>query len=333
MRTTLKDVAREAGVSHMTVSRVINNKEGILQATRERVLKAVKKLDYRPNSVARSLVSMKTKLIGILVPDIDNPFFSCMVKSTEHIANERDYTLMLGDTGGEIGNEKQYLDIMLGRMVEGVILVTPRMPDTDISSYGNRIPLVVVDRKLNDTAITHLYADNRKGAALAVEYLIMLGHRRIGFISGPGGVQDSIHRENGYRDALARHGIQYDTRLVVRGNFLLNSGYRSFDYFLDLQEPPTAVFSSNDIMAFGLIKRARERGVSIPRDLSIVGFDNISVSALIEPPLTTVDHPVIEMGTRAIELLLREIASEANDERCVRLENTLVVRDSAVRIS
>ncbi len=331
MRTTLKDVAREAGVSHMTVSRVINNKQGILQETREKVLRAVEKLDYKPNNVARSLVNRKTRLIGVLVPDIDNPFFSCMVKSTERIASEWNYTVMLGDTGGEIGNEQEYMEIMLGNMVEGVILVTPRMLDTSICKYSCQIPLVLVDRSLEDGDILQIWADNRIGASRAADYLIELGHRRIGFISGPANVQDSIRREQGYRDALERHGIPFNSSLVVRGDFLLESGYGSLDHFLSLHPPPTAIFSSNDIMAFGLIKRARERGMAVPDDLSIVGFDNIPFSALIDPPLTTIDHPMLEMGRRAIQLLLSEIYSEEIDKRRIQLENTLVVRDSVVK--
>ncbi len=333
MRATIKDVAREAGVSHMTVSRVINNKNSILETTREKVLKAIEKLNYKPNYLARSLVIKKTGLIGILVPDIDNPFFSALVKSAEKIAQKNGSNLMLGDTGGEVDTEKKYMEIMLERMVDGIILVTPRMEDSTILRYSNLIPIVVVDRRLGQYDIPQVWADNRRGAILAMEYLLGLGHRRIGFISGPSGVQGSASREDGYRKTLANHNIHFDPDLVVRGDFLFESGYRSFEHFLRIKQPPTAVFSSNDIMAYGLIKRAMERGVNIPRDLSIVGFDNISLSALINPPLTTVDHPVAEMGRGAMELLFCEMRIDKDYKRCIALENTLVIRRSAARIS
>jgi LacI family repressor for deo operon, udp, cdd, tsx, nupC, and nupG len=240
---------------------------------------------------------------------------------------------MLGDTGGIVDTEKKYMDIMLERMVDGIILVTPRMEDSAVLRYSKLIPLVVVDRRVRQYDVPQVWADNRKGAILAMEYLFGLGHRRIGFISGPVGVQGSVRREDGYRKTLVNHDIHFDPDLVARGDFLFESGYRSFEHFLRLKQPPTAVFSSNDIMAYGLIKRAMEEGIDIPRDLSIVGFDNISLSALINPPLTTVDHPVAEMGRGSMELLFCEMRLDKDYKKCIALENALVIRRSAVRIT
>jgi len=328
MRITIKDVAREAGVSHMTVSRVINKKTNISEKTRFRVLEAIRKLGYKPNTIARSLVMKKTRLIGMIVPDINNPFFSAMVRGTEKVTHENDYNTILGDTEGSVRNEASYLDLMVQRMVDGVVLAAPRMDDAQLIQYRELIPLVVIDRHIENTGITHVWANNVEGARRGMEHLIGLGHRRIGFISGPVNVQVSLMREEGYRKALETRGISFDPDLVIRGDFLFEGGYKSLDKFLGLSSPPTGVFCSNDIMALGLLKRAKERGVNVPGDLSIVGFDNIELSSLISPPLTTVHHPIIEMGKTGVRLLLNRIVQDTNEVDEVRMKNDLIVRES-----
>jgi DNA-binding LacI/PurR family transcriptional regulator len=323
------DVAREAGVSHMTVSRVINKKNGINKTTRARVLEAIERLAYKPNSVARSLVIKKTRLLGIIVPDIDNPFFSGMVKGTERIAHENDYNIILCDTEGLVENEKKYMDLMVERMVDGVILAAPRMDDEELVTYNQMIPIVVLDRHFPSGGITHIWADNIEGASQAMEYLIRLGHERIGFITGPEIVQVSLMRKEGYKRSLLKHGIHFDPHLVAHGDFLFESGYKNLDYFFRVRPHPTAIFSSNDIMALGLLKRAKETGIHIPNDVSIIGFDDITLSSLISPPLTTVHHPVVEMGKRAVHQLLHKISNSGEHEDEVQLLNHLVVRKSA----
>jgi LacI family repressor for deo operon, udp, cdd, tsx, nupC, and nupG len=330
MGITIKDVAREAGVSHMTVSRVINNKVNISESTRVRVLTAIKKLNYKPNSVARSLVIKKTKLLGMIVPDINNPFFSAMIRGTEKLARENDYNIILGDTEGFVENEKSYMDLMVERMVDGVVLAAPRMEDSKLFESNKMVPLVVVDRHFENNGITHVWADNIDGARQAMEYLIDLGHRRIGFITGPQNVQVSLMREEGYRRSLKKYDIPHDPELVFRGDYLFESGYKSFDHFFRLSSPPSAIFSSNDIMALGFLKRAKEKNVSIPRDVSIVGFDNIELSSLISPPLTTVHHPIVEMGSTGVRLLLNRILQNRDEVGEIRLKNELVVRDSVL---
>jgi DNA-binding LacI/PurR family transcriptional regulator len=165
-----------------------------------------------------------------------------------------------------------------------------------------------------------------------MEYLIDHGHRRIGFISGPQNVQVSLMREQGYKKSLTKHGIPIDPELVVHGDYLFQSGYRSFDHFFRLATPPSAIFSSNDIMALGFLKRAREKNFDIPRDVSIVGFDNIELSSLISPPLTTVHHPIVEMGNTGVQLLLSRISKNRDEVGEIRLKNELVVRDSVRKI-
>jgi DNA-binding LacI/PurR family transcriptional regulator len=331
MGFTLKDVAREAGVSHMTVSRVINEKGNIAESTRARVLTAIEKLNYKPNSVARSLVMKKTKLIGMIVPDINNPFFSAMVRGTEKLAHENNYNIILGDTEGSVQNEKSYMDLMVERMVDGVVLAAPRTEDAKLLEYNRMVPLVIVDRHFKHNAITHVWADDVDGACQAMEYLVSLGHRRIGFIAGPQNVQVSLMREEGYKRSLTTHGIPQDPNLVVHGDYLFESGYKSFDQFFRLSSPPSAIFSSNDIMALGFLKQAKEKNIRVPQDISIVGFDNIELSSLISPPLTTVHHPIVEMGNKGVQLLLSRISKNRDGVGEIRLKNELVVRDSVCK--
>jgi LacI family repressor for deo operon, udp, cdd, tsx, nupC, and nupG len=333
MGATLKDVAREAGVSHMTVSRVINDKNNISISTRRKVLSAVERLGYKPNSVARSLVSKKTKVLGIIVPDIDNPFFSGMVKVVERASYENGHNIMLGDTNGTIENEKLYIEIMRERMVDGLILAAPRMDDESIELCNESLPTVVIDRKLERERCSYIWADDRSGAVRAMEYLISSGHRRIGFISGPENVQVSSMREQGYRESLERHGILFDPELVVRGDFYIESGYRSLDHFLAVRPCPTAIFSANDLMACGLLKRAMERGIAIPESLSLVGFDNIQMSELINPPLTTISHPITTMADEAVSLLFEMVQGGKRITKSKRLENKLIVRDSVGEVT
>lgn len=328
MRSTIKDVAREAEVSTMTVSRVINKKEYIAPVTREKVLAAIEKLNYQLNTVARSLVAKKTDFIGLLVPDIGNPFFADLVKGAEGLARKRGYSLILGDTEGKIENEETYIDAMQGRMCDGIIMVAPRIDESRILKLNEILPLVLVDRYINSDAVMQIWIDNTKGAFKAVEHLIELGHRRIGFISGPLNVQNSFRREKGYRDALSQYGIDFDLSLELIGDFYFETGYRLLDHFIDMDNPPTAIFASNDLMALGLIKKAKERGLDIPADLSVVGFDDIFLASMIDPPLTTVRHPTIEMGIEAIEKFMDMLDEKESQYSENTLENRLIVRKS-----
>lgn len=328
MGVTIKDVAKAAGVSVMTVSRVINKKEYIAQATRDRVLKAIKDLHYKPNIVARSLVAKKTDFIGLIVPDIGNPFFADLVKGAESLARERGYSLILGDTEGKNDNEKAYIDAMRGRMCDGIIMVAPRIEDDLILKLNEVLPLVLVDRYIESDRILQVWIDNADGAFRAVEHLIQLGHRRIGFIAGPQNVQNSFRREEGYRRALTKYGIEINTDLMQVGDFYFDTGSRMFDLFMERIDPPTAIFASNDLMALGVIKRAKERGLSIPGDLSVVGFDDIFLAAMIDPPLTTVRHPTIEMGMEAIEQFIDLLDDRDREYQKSTLENKLIIRKS-----
>ncbi|MGA2763369.1 MAG: LacI family DNA-binding transcriptional regulator [Spirochaetia bacterium] len=325
---TIKDVAAAAGVGIMTVSRVINSSGYVRQSTRERVTKAIGALGYTRNMIARSLSSRKSQVLSIIVPDMTNAFFSGVARGAERTARAHGYHVLIGDSEGTVENEHAFVETAVSRMADGVILVAPRMSEADILRVNSRIPVVVVDRGMKEPGIGDVYIDNKKGSFAAVEYLIAQGHDRIGFVSGPRNVQNSRRRRDGYESALQRHNLPVDVRLICQGRFVCEDGIAACDYFFGLAKPPTAVFCSNDLMAIGLLHRARERSLSVPEDLSVVGFDDIPLAQWVTPALTTVRHPMVEMGKCSVELLLQRVGAV---RRCLiqKLENTLIVRASA----
>ena len=332
MGATIKDVAKEAGVSLMTVSRVINNKEHIASATREKVQAAIKKLNYMPNLSARNLVLQKADFLGLVVPDISNPFFGDLVKASEKIAKDRGYSVILGDSDGDVTAETEYIEAFRGRMCEAIILVAPRVEDSVLQELNSKIPLILVDRKIDDEEIIQVYLDNAAGAYSAVKHLLDLGHRRIGFVMGPENVPNSHRRKAGYIDALKEYGLEFDSELEFQGEFKVETGKEAFEKFVTMEDPPTAVFNSNDLMAFGFVIAARDAGYSIPEDFSVVGFDDIFLSSLMEPALTTVRYPFVEMGTQAINMLLDSFDTNRKVTMNENLKHELIIRKSTRRI-
>ncbi len=328
MNSTIKDVAKLSGVSAMTVSRVVTGKGYVSEETRKKILAAMKKLEYRPNRIAQSLINQKTNFISIVVPDISNPFFAELVKGAENYARENGYNVILGDTEGLPQHEYAYINTSMGKVADGILLVAPRLPNNEIVEINKTIPLVIVDRFVPNRSIKQVYADNFDGAFGATEYLITRGHKRIGFISGPRDVLNSKRREEGHRTALKHYHIESCDELTYQGDFRFDSGCSACDYFIGLKEPPTAIFSSNDLMAVGFIQRAREYEVHIPEDISIIGFDDISLSSFITPALTTIRHPMTEMGEEAMRLLLDSFSNKKQHSLTKKFENVLIERNS-----
>ncbi|MBI9094107.1 MAG: LacI family DNA-binding transcriptional regulator [Sphaerochaeta sp.] len=328
MSITIRDVAKEAGVSTMTVSRVVNNKGQVANETRIRVESAMKKLSYIPNMNAQNLVTNKTWTIGVIVPDIANPFFASLVKAGEKICNERGYSMLIGNTEGDLAIERRYISVYQSRMCEAIILVAPRIDDFELSELNKQIPLVVVDRTVPFQDIVQVYLDNTRGAEVATKHLLDLGHTRIGFVMGPEEVPNSHTRYEGYAQALKQAGIPFTKELVYQGDFIVETGRKALEYFESLAIKPTAIFCSNDLMAIGIIERANELDIKIPNQYSLVGFDNIFLSSLVNPRLTTISYPILEMGTKAITLLLDSLLSEAKVQMSENLEHNLIIRNS-----
>lgn len=324
---TLRDIASRANVSVMTVSRVIKNSGYVGKETRARIASAIEEMDYRPNEIARSLVNSKTNNIMLIVPDIENMFFSEMVKGTERILREYGFQSIFVDTDGIVQNEKLFSERALSHIVDGLIFYCPRVDGEYLAKICRKIPAIVVDRKVNSEAVDQIYIDNKSGSVRAVDHLIHNGHRKIGLIEGPDNVLANLRRKAGYMTSLHKNGISERVEYIFSANFTFEDGQEACKYFLGLKDPPTAYFATNDLMALGFIQEAQENNVSIPGDFSIIGFDNISISRLISPPLTTVNNPKHRMGALAAYRLLAKLGVSVEIPE-YELTNQLVIRGS-----
>jgi LacI family transcriptional regulator len=328
--TTIKDIAQEAQVSRATVSLALNGKPGVAPETRRRILEIAKRLSYQPNASAKGLALQKTETLGIIVPDISSPFYAELVRGVEEEASSKGYHLILCTTAGKLSREEVYLRLLGERRIDGMILVTPREQEEVIRHFREaRFPLVIVDRDLPSTdEIIEVVVDNLQGALAAVEHLINLGYREIGFINGLSELQASRDRLRGYQLALQEHGIMLDERWICSGDFQEEGGYRCMQQLLKTVPQLEAVFIASDLMTMGAIRAIRAEGKEVPGDIAVVGFDDIPLSAFFNPPLTTVRQPIARMGALACRLLLQEIRGEEILERKVILRPELVVRAS-----
>jgi LacI family transcriptional regulator len=323
---TIGDVAAEAGVSIATVSKVINGRYGVAPATLERVQAVIDQLGYESSLVARSLRSHRTNVIGILVADIE-PFSAELLKGAGAAIRARDYELIVYSGSGHgkdhSGWERRYVSRLGGTLTDGLILVTPTLVDV-----GDATPIVAVDPHAGASSMPSVHSDNLAGAIAATEHLIELGHRRIGFLAGRPDLESARQREQGYRDALAAAAIPLDPELIRVGDYELEMSEGPARQLLTLADRPTAIFAANDLSAIQTMHVARSLGLSIPGDVSVIGFDNIPESALTAPPLTTIDQSIQEMGRQAVELLIDLIEGNAERPGQVTLPTRLVVRQS-----
>ena len=329
--TTLLDVARLAGVSTATVSRALEKPKTVADATRTRVMEAVVACGYTPNVVARNLRKMETRLITILVADITNPFFNEIIRGIEQVARENGYSVLLADSENDPGQENAYGSLLAAKRTDGMILLNGRMPAGLLLPDGDGpadAPIVVACEYLPNLDLPTIQIDNIEAAKRATGHLVQLGHRRIGFVTGPVWNVLSRDRLYGYRDALLAGGLPFDESLVVTGNFSIQSGVAATESLLRLSSRPTGVFASNDEMAIGAIRAARDAGLRVPDDISIVGFDDIRFAAFVDPPLTTIRQPGQEIGRRAMSHLVRILSGERVAERRQILPTELVIRGS-----
>lgn len=330
--TRLQDVADAAGVSASTVSRVISRPELVNPETRARVERMITELKYHPSRVARRLrvETGGTSLIGLLIPDIQNPFFADLARGVEDAAREHGYALFLGNSDEDSDQESRYLDVMRAESVDGLIL--PPVSGAEATVRGlvdDGIPVVCVDRRLPRTIVDTVVIDNERGAREATQHLVGLGHRRIGFIVGRPELSTSEERRRGYRQALVAAGIELDPALVREGDSRQASGRRLATELLDAAQPPTALVVGNGLMTLGALETIRCQGRRIPGDVALIGYDDMPGALAFDPPLTVVRQPAHEMGRRALELLLQRIAHpEHGPPQLVMLQPRLVVRGS-----
>lgn len=304
---TIRDVAERAGVSTSTVSHVVNNTRYVSEATRQRVQDAMSTLQYQPNHVASSLRSRKTRTLGVLMPNSANPYFARILAAIESASYEAGYNVIIGNANND-QREKDYLDVMRSKQVDGVLLISTGNFAQSIASLQNAgVPVVLVDRPAPQTDLDTVMADNHAGGYMAAHHLIQLGHRAIGCITGPDNLITSTARYDGYRQALHEAGITPNDNWRTSGAFDHESGYHAALTLLQRTPRPTALFVCNDMMAIGAIRAASELGIALPDELSLVGFDNVSLSAYTQPPLTTIEQPADDMGARAVQQLLARI--------------------------
>jgi LacI family transcriptional regulator len=326
-RVTIRDVASAAGVSVATVSKVINDRYGVSADTAAHVKSVIAELGYEASLVAQSLRNHQTNVIGILVADLE-PFSTELLKGAGDAIRGSGYELVVYSAGGRVGDhvgwEHRYLSRLSGTLIDGAVLVTPTVVDLN---YG--APVVAVDPHTGPAGQPTIDSDNLRGAHLAVEHLLGLGHRRIAMLTGRPDLQSAQLREQGYREALASAGVAVDEDLVRMGAYDPDTSAEQAALLLALPDRPTAVFAANDLSAIATMAVAAKLGLRVPEDLSVVGFDNIPESTQCSPMLTTVEQPIRQMGHRAVELLIRLIRGEdESPDTHIMLATSLVVRQS-----
>ncbi len=327
---TLRDVASTAGVSISTVSCVINRTKYVSPELTSRVEEAIKVLDYQPNELARGLRTNQTCTLGLVTSDITNPYFAEMARGVEDRAERDDYTVFLCNTDAEPRREAKYVQRLLSRQVEGIIFTSLRQDDEIVKRLvTDGFPVVLINRWVPEVEADYVGTDNVRGAIRATEYLIALGHTRIGFIGGAALSSSSSDRREGYLQALTKAGLSVEPELMLEGDLKQKGGYAAARRLLSLPKLPTAIFAANDLMALGVMEVAAERGVRIPEELSLIGYDDNPICALPGIELTTIRQPAYEMGKLAAELLLEKFRLGSNKDwvpRQVTLRSELVVR-------
>ena len=329
---TIADVAREAGVSVSTVSHVVNGTRRVSPATARTVKAVIEAVGYRPNVVARSLKTASTQSVGIAISAIANPYFSDIICAIETECARLGMMVFLSDTQDDPARELSVLMAFHQRRVDGVILAPSADPDRRGLAYlrQTRLPCVLVDRT-PDPSFDQVGVNNRDAMRALVDHVAGLGHRRIGYIGGHPGFETTLERIVGYRDSLERLGLQFDERYLVTGNASTASAAEATNALLTLAHPPTAIVTGNNMATIGAMRAIRARGLSVPCDISIAGFDDFEWSDCFEPRLTLVAQPCEEIGRRAAFLLMERIAAPFGAPRTVRLNATLKTRDSCAR--
>jgi LacI family transcriptional regulator len=326
----IRDVAKLAGVAPITVSRVINNSGSVNPATRDRVQKAIEELHYVPNTLAKSLRSKRSHTLALILSDITNPFWPTVARGVEDAAAEKGFQTILCNTDEDPDKEATYLNLLLQRRVDGII-IAPTTNDKSRLSLLQRqqVPCVLIDRRVDGFKADVVYGNSREGARLLVQHLIDLGHQRIALVNGPSSISSAQDREEGYRTALREHSITVDETLIRRGDFKQGTGYELTQHIVRLAPRPTAIFAANNFIAIGAIRALHEAGLRIPEDMALVCMDDIPHVSAIDPFLTVAAQPAYEMGATAARLLIERLTAQRNlRPREVVLPITLIIRRS-----
>jgi len=325
MSVSIKDIAKVAGVSPSTVSRALSDHPRISLKTKERIRRLATEMGYSPSAVARSLVTQRTSIIGLAMAWVSDPLLAQVVRGIEDTALEHGYTVILSSFYGEPDREKEVLSTFRERRVDGIIIKSScfdTYPHSLLSQFG--LPIVLINRP---EYIYSVSTNNLHGGRLAIEYLLDLGHSRIGYIAAEIGRRTNLDRLKAYKEALQGRGIAFDPILVAMGDGYSRGGKEAMCRLLALPSPPTAVFCYNDLTAIGAALAVREAGLQVPDDISLVGFDDIELTTYCHPPLTTVRQPAYKLGRRAMKMVLALMA-DGQEATSVMLEGELVIRQS-----
>jgi len=328
-RITIRDVAAQAGVSHQTVSRVINKNERVSPETRQRVETAITKLGYQPSRLAKSLATKKTHTIGLVVADITNPFFFEVARGVQDTALEQGYNVFVCNTDDNPRGEQDVLNLMASQEVDGVILSTASSTDEELLAFvENYKPLVVINREIDHPKASLVNVDIYKGAKLAVEHLISRGHSRIGMLAHQGHDPDEVRRVQGYREVLQAHGIAPNAEWLALAPPNLTGGYTATQKLLTAHPEITAIFTYNDLMAIGALRGCYDMGIKVPDECAVMGFDDIKFSEMLQPALSSIRYDKYLVGQKAMLRLLEMFEKPEASYEPIRLDVELVIRES-----
>jgi LacI family transcriptional regulator/LacI family repressor for deo operon, udp, cdd, tsx, nupC, and nupG len=329
--SSLKNVADMAGVSVATVSRVLNSEEVVKEDTKQKVLAAIKKLNYTPNRVAQRLRSTKTnsRIIGLLIPDIQNPFYVDVIRGIEEYAYAHNSVVIIGNFSQDEKKEKLYIDILKSESVDGFIVAPSNEKNVYIKALmTDGFPIVCIDRGMKDVDVDLVKVDNQQGVFNAVQHLINLGHTRIGHVTGKPFLPTTHERMAGYEEAMKKYELEIDPEIIVSSNSDYESGAEQTARLLELEDPPTAIFTANNLITLGALDTINRRGLRIPEDVAIVGFDDVYWANSLNPPLTAVRQPGFEIGKRSCELLIQRINKPDRAVASIILKTELMIRKS-----
>lgn len=335
-RITIKDIARKAGVSPQTVSRAINDKSEIRPETRARVLRIAEQLGYQPNRVARSLATQRTQNVGLVVPDVANPFFASVARGIQDTAHQNQYNVFLCNTDENVEREQSAILSLEAQRVDGILLCSSRLPEADLLQLADRYqPLVLVNRSIPHPQTGCVLVDDARAMQEAVQYLIDLGHRRIGLLAGPSKSHSGQQRVQGYHRAMRAAGLAAPARWQIHCSPQVDGGQAAAHKLLERAPELTVLVAYNDLVAVGALRACAELELQVPKDCAILGCDDVLLAALVSPPLTTIHIPTYKLGQTAMGLLLEMMVSQAaqpqNPPTPITISPKLIVRDSVAQ--
>ncbi len=328
--TTIYDVAREAGVSMATVSRVVNGNPNVKPTTRKKVLEAIERLGYRPNAVARGLASKKTTTVGVIIPDISSIFFAELARGIEDIATMYKYNIILCNSDQNKSKEIHLINTLLEKQVDGIVFMGAHITEEHVEEFKRSpVPIVLAATVDTNEIVPSVNIDYKQAVLDVINTLIENGHKHIGMVTGP--LDDPINgyqKFAGYREAIEKAGLPFREELVVIGDYSYDSGIDAMGAFLELEEKPTAIFAATDEMALGIIHAAQDKGYSIPEDFEVIGFDNTRLAVMVRPTLSTVVQPIYDIGAVSMRLLTKYMNKEEVEDHIVVLPHRIEYRQS-----